>query len=765
MDVVTESQRTADFGSVRRELVRLCAAGAYVDAFLALEEATLAQGEATGLWEYLERQMVQSGETTLAEAVRTRLAAAGSYTAQMAIADAQSAIDLGEPAQAELILRSSFDLDDLPPMAAKLMGQAMALGARSEALEHFAASGETDPDAALAEIDILRDSDRLKEAEERCRRYIGLHAGDHRFHVRSARIAAALMKWDEALQTWEHLVERPGFPRSVAMANRIQVLNRLGHSEETEALFAEFLLQEPELPIVVQTAFAIGLVNLADAILARAEEHHGITPLSERDWDAICQTLLQSGQIGQVAWLANRGLPVGPSADQALTAAKRLSIRSLESVATQEEGRRLTSPEHLLPFPPYIRMRRPSPRQSLDDARILMVNASLVSGGAERQFVFLVKALLEQGVPPDRIDLAFFSLAKDRGRAHFLPMLEESGVRVHDLQALSGQYDQMERDLDDRCQLLPRPLRGDVAALHHIIRQVQPTVLHGWQDRAALACGFAGAHLGVERIVMSARNMQPQRREPGNRLDGKALFTALTLLPNVVLTANCVAGVGDYETWLGLPSDTVRLLNNGLDLKPLRGNNRPARPADRDDPIRVTGVFRLAQNKRPLLWLETIARLRELSSRRIVPRIVGVGPLAQDVLAHAQNLGLDDLRIEGDLVSEHAIYSDADVVLLMSRVEGTPNVLLEAQALGIAVAACDVGGVRHAMLNRGDAAGLVLPADVSAIEAAARIDGWLPGALNADPSARRAFVRDHYSLETLGRNALDLYRIEQQVRD
>lgn len=754
-----KSLEAIDFGEMRQTLVKHCAAGAHVDALLALEDLGRPVEEVLGLWEYLERQMSQAGEHVLAEAVRGRLAQAGHFNPQMAVADAKAALERGDPWLSERILRATFRDADLPDEARKIIASALMTSSKDAARAHLAELGASDPEAALAEIDLLRGDDLLLEAEVLCERYRDAHPGDIRFLVRQARIKAALFKWDAALALWGALGDQPGFPRSAALANRIRILARRDQWDEAHALTAAFLLQGPSLPDLVGIAETLGLRHLASAALARAVETRGDgAVVSDRDWSSLCETLLDVGELGLVAWLAGQGVPVGATAEQALDAGARVLGAGFEAIADQAEAAKWTSPDCLLPFPSFMRMRRPSVQQNLADARFLLVNASLASGGAERQFVALVKALLAQGVAPAQIDLAFFSLSADRGRGHFLADLEQTGVRVHDLQAYDGQYDRMTRNFEDQCLLLPKPLRGDVVALHHLAKRLQPTVIHGWQDRAALAAGLVGATLGVERIVMSARNMQPQNREPGARSHGRGLLAAISRLPNAQLTANARAGVRDYGDWLDLAPGEVQFLGNGLDLTKIPFLAKANRP-EPDTTVRITGVFRLAANKRPLLWLDTVAALRARGTCVVKPRIVGVGPLLQDVAKRAAELGLDDLIMDSNLVTPQDIYGDSDVVLLMSRVEGTPNVLLEAQAMGIAVAACDVGGVRDAVVQRGEARGLILAADVDPAEAAAQIDAWLPGALAAPRESRRRFIEDDYSFDTLGRRALQYYKV------
>lgn len=759
MNSRADQVRPVDFGALRLRLVRHCANGEHVEALLALEESGQGPELARGLWEYLERQMTEAKETALAEAVRNRLADAGIYTQQMAIADAEAAVERAEFHRAERILRSVFGGDDLPETAARIMGQAMAGYANPEAVRHLARLAETNPDLAILKVDVLRTNDELVEAANLCRHYVMLYPDDSRFQVRLARIAASMNKWDEALIQWDTLARRPGFDRSTALAARIRLLTRLERTKEARTLLAEFLLAGPSLSDLVAVAAGLGMTALMEEAVTKAAARHVVTPRPMREWDSVCQQLLDLGRLGQVAWLQAQGIPVGDTASEALRAARRVLGDGALEFASWSDAADLTSPACILPLPRFFRLRSPKPSVPLGKARVLLVNASLVSGGAERQFVMMVKALLLQGLRPDQIDVALFSMSKDRGRSHFLEELESTGVRIHDLQTSQDHFRRIEPDFEDLCQFLPKPLRGDSVALYHLVAHLRPTVLHGWQDRASLACGFVGAFLGTEIIAMSARNMQPQKRERGAQLDDRPLFKALCDLPNVKLTANSYAGARDYEEWLDQPSMSVTVLNNGLDFSRF-ANVVPA--AERRDPnqprrVNLTGVFRFAVNKRPLLWLETAARLQRAGNYDIRPRMVGVGPLYDQVKSHAQTLGLEHFELDGGLVDPADIYRDADVVLLMSRIEGTPNVLLEAQAMGIAAAGCDVGGVREAVLNEGDAAGLVMPEEITPEEAAQSIGDWLPKALAGSPDARISFIKENFSLDALGSRALAAY--------
>ena len=136
---------------------------------------------------------------------------------------------------------------------------------------------------------------------------------------------------------------------------------------------------------------------------------------------------------------------------------------------------------------------------------------------------------------------------------------------------------------------------------------------------------------------------------------------------------------------------------------------------------------------------------------------MGSGPFRDQIERESAALGLDDLILQDRLESPAEIYGASRVLLLMSRVEGTPNVVIEAQAYGLAVAACDVGGVNEALMQNGPAAGLLLPVEIDPAEAAERIAAWLPAALQASPDQRRRHVERTFGTAALARRTLALY--------
>ena len=99
-----------------------------------------------------------------------------------------------------------------------------------------------------------------------------------------------------------------------------------------------------------------------------------------------------------------------------------------------------------------------------------------------------------------------------------------------------------------------------------------------------------------------------------------------------------------------------------------------------------------------------------------------------------------------------------DVVMLTSRHEGLPNVLLEAQSLGIPVVAPDVGGMSE-VVEQGVTGWTIRDADANSL--AERVLHCLTDRGWREVAAERAprFVRERFGIATMLRRNLEVYGI------
>lgn len=291
--------------------------------------------------------------------------------------------------------------------------------------------------------------------------------------------------------------------------------------------------------------------------------------------------------------------------------------------------------------------------------------------------------------------------------------------------------------------------------------------MHAWQDSTNLTAVVAALLAGVPRIVLCTRSVRPDN--PRRRLKRfmKEGYQAVLDHPAVVLTNNSRAGANDYADWLGFDPENIQVVYNGIDFDRLErsADAVETRQARRNlgippnAPV-LGGVFRMSEEKRPLLWVDVAAAVaRQNPAAHFI--VCGDGPMRIDMAERAAALGIGDrFHLPGPQSNIASWYKAMDVVMLTSRHEGLPNVLLEAQCLGVPVVAPDVGGMSETV--RQGVTGWTIR-DAGAEDLAERVmfclsdTAWISRARAEAP----AFVKGRFSVATMLRENLRVYGVPE----
>ncbi len=762
-----------DFAQVRRQVTTLCFHNRFSAAQMLLVGSGQSPRDVPGLWEHIARSAAQAGHDPIAHEVRKHIWAAGGAHERLTLDEAAFFFKQGDIQNTIFVLEGYFGEMPAHPDALELLTRAYLAEARGQQAgtrlrtSHEAALRLTDgitpqtAQHAMAAVDLLRYSGEIDKAMTLNDLAMTQFADDVRFLMRRAMMHEQKGRFEAAADVWRSVSATSERYHTEALVRLHSLYQRLERYDDAEPVAARLFGSELAIEQRIALALQIGQRGLMLAMVrAIASSRHASEALSFAQGKAIGNSLLDHGELGLLAWLRRRRMPLGDRVKRVLDQCAFGAPDGLEMPESFDAASALRSPDALLPLQDFAELtpKPPGwPGQRKDPGRILLVNASLKAGGAERQFVALAKALLDTGIEPESLDVALFSLQADRAMDAFLPDLQALGITIYDLSAQPVANPTLPPNVARVLDALPYALRQDVVPLWHLLSRLQPDVVHGWQDRSAAACAVAGVLLETKRLVLSMRNMSPQTRRDGQLVALRGLMASVAQLGHVTLTANSSAGQKDYDTWLGLAPDVVEPLNNIVDLDRFAQTKAAYVARRKDKAISVGGVFRLALNKRPLLWVQTVATLRDRLDVPLRPVLFGDGPMLEQVRSEAARLGMADLRIETGETDPTRIYSQMDTLLLMSRVEGVPNVLLEAQACGLPVAACDVGGVSQALQRRGAAGALLLPDDVTAEAAADQVAKWLPKARAAKVDPRVGFIRTRYSADAVMARLLKTY--------
>ena len=179
----------------------------------------------------------------------------------------------------------------------------------------------------------------------------------------------------------------------------------------------------------------------------------------------------------------------------------------------------------------------------------------------------------------------------------------------------------------------------------------------------------------------------------------------------------------------------------------------------------VLSVGRLSREKAHLDLLQGFRRLRETEPEILCKLIiVGDGPERAGLEAAAASLGCqEEVIFTGEVNNVQTFYALADVFVLPSHSEGSPNVLLEAMAANLPVVATAVGGVPE-MVENNESALLVPPNDPTSLAASlARIltDRELVRRLTTNAAM---LVDTRYTPENYVRSLVEIYREVMNAR-
>lgn len=344
-----------------------------------------------------------------------------------------------------------------------------------------------------------------------------------------------------------------------------------------------------------------------------------------------------------------------------------------------------------------------------------MVITELDVGGAEKAFVRIAIGLKKRGWKVSVVSL--------RNSGPLASLLEAEEIEVTALE-VGGLLD----------------VRG-IFRLRRELQKKPADVLLSFLHQANLVGRIAGRLAGVRRIVCGVRVADRRRIVTFPERLTKGLVDRYVAVSQSVGELHCQLCHIHATRMVAIP--------NGVDIDaidaavPAIRSEMGCGPGDRV----VLCIGRLSAQKAPLDALEAFRLMREQSTElkpdsRLV--FIGEGELRSDLQRRVDELGLQSsVQLVGWRPDAWRLMKSANALLLASRWEGLPNVVLEAQAAGLPVVATAVDGTRELIQDRVTGR-LAPPGDTKAI-ATALAETLLKPAVASDlaQNARRQVAEHH----------------------
>jgi glycosyltransferase involved in cell wall biosynthesis len=232
-----------------------------------------------------------------------------------------------------------------------------------------------------------------------------------------------------------------------------------------------------------------------------------------------------------------------------------------------------------------------------------------------------------------------------------------------------------------------------ISAMRHLIEAYDPDIVQTHGVKSHFLLRLTGAHRRHRWIAFHhGYTWTDLKVRLYNRLDRWSLPAS-----SRVVTV-CQAFASAMER-IGIPRERITIQHNSVNTFLPVSTDAVAKLRQKlripDDAKVLLNVGRLSREKGQAELIKALAILRKQSTDpklRLV--LVGYGPDRRRLEYTADVEGVADWVIfaghQGDVVP---YYSMADLMVLSSRTEGSPNVLLEAMAAGLPIVATAVGGV------------------------------------------------------------------------
>jgi len=381
----------------------------------------------------------------------------------------------------------------------------------------------------------------------------------------------------------------------------------------------------------------------------------------------------------------------------------------LETVARRaEKMTQMFSRDATDVFPEIIR-RMPvllsHPRHVL--GRVSFFSGQLGTGGAERQMTRIASIFQERHESGDPLfcgptDVCVRHATASSGSDYFLPELRRAGVETTVLTDVPLpdrlRVSNVSDDITNLLELLPEDICEHTRKLIPYYQQRRASAVYLWQDGGVLSAAVAALLAGVPRIVTSFRGLPPNLRPSLFRPELEPLYRAMAHIPHVTFSSNSKSAAVAYEDWLNLRPDSIAVIPNAIPPVTSEGSETDLEDWDRivarsmQCTKTVLGVFRFDENKRPLYWIECAARYAAQNPDTRFA-IVGTGYLMAACRTLIRDLNMEDrIFLLGLRKNVGFFLHRADMMMHLAKMEGLPNVIIEAHLAALPVLATPAGG-------------------------------------------------------------------------
>jgi glycosyltransferase involved in cell wall biosynthesis len=297
-----------------------------------------------------------------------------------------------------------------------------------------------------------------------------------------------------------------------------------------------------------------------------------------------------------------------------------------------------------------------------------------------------------------------------------------------------------------------------LAGLARVCRKVSPDVLHGHGAKGGAFARFVGGSSVKGAIRAYTPHGGSFNYHPGTFAHRIFMEVERRLTPRTdvfLFESGYVAG--RFDAFVGPTSQLTRVVHNGISEAEFEPVEQVSDPVD----LLYLGELRPAKGIDTLF--DALALIRRQQGRRVTLLVVGSGPDESSLRAHAESAGMADAITFLPPQPIRAALARARVMVIPSRAESLPYVILEAAAAAQPMISTNVGGIGEIF---GPFADRLIAADDPPLLAdrILRMLARTEEERRAEAEALSRYVHSGFSLEQMIDGVISGYRAAREVR-
>ena len=337
----------------------------------------------------------------------------------------------------------------------------------------------------------------------------------------------------------------------------------------------------------------------------------------------------------------------------------------------------------------YLKKIKQTPLKKTKSKKVFLVISDINYGGAEQQIIRLAHYLKKNY----KVTIVSFCVDRNKSNIIFRKLARQYKSKI---KIIFLEYNSIKKKYYKYTATIKFFTNREnffYNKFYQLVLTQKPSIIHSYLDGNNIIAGLIGYIFNI-KTILSFRNTIPLNFA-WYLQHYKSIYKFLSSKKNIVFSSNSKLNGNEYEKWLGLNKNKVKLTNNIFNYE--YNFNRIRKK--RDKKINCITVCRFDPEKN-LFYLIDLFKYLIRKNNNINLSICGSGPLEERIKDKIKSYKLSSkIKLFKNKSDIKFFLKNADVFFLVSKFEGVPNVLLEAQSHGIPIITKKIGGIAECISN------------------------------------------------------------------